>query len=218
MAMSTASAISRCVLSEIQSIVETMVGGREDAPAILAPDRAALTHGGLRSQMMRAAGELNALGIGRGDRVAIVLPNGPEMATAFLSVAAAASTAPLNPAYRAEELDFYLTDIGAKAIIVAEDETGPAVAVAERLGISVLRLVAETDAPAGSFRLEGAPTGRRAPSELASPDDVALLLHFRRAAGNRRRCRDEEHIPLHGLSPSSLPRPRAAGRSSTLCR
>ena len=138
-------------MSEIQSIVETMVGGREDAPAILAPDRAALTHGGLRSQMMRAAGELNALGIGRGDRVAIVLPNGPEMATAFLSVAAAASTAPLNPAYRAEELDFYLTDIGAKAIIVAEDETGPAVAVAERLGISVLRLVAETDAPAGSF-------------------------------------------------------------------
>lgn len=177
MAMSTASAISRCVLSEIQSIVETMVGGREDAPAILAPDRAALTHGGLRSQMMRAAGELNALGIGRGDRVAIVLPNGPEMATAFLSVAAAASTAPLNPAYRAEELDFYLTDIGAKAIIVAEDETGPAVAVAERLGISVLRLVAEADAPAGSFRLEGASTGRRAPSELASPDDVALLLH-----------------------------------------
>ena len=81
-------------------------------------------------------------GLGRGDRVAIVLPNGPEMATAFLSVAAAATTAPLNPAYRADELDFYLTDIGAKAILVADDETGPAVAVAERLGIAVLRLVA----------------------------------------------------------------------------
>lgn len=57
--------------------------------------------------------QLNALGLGRGDRVAIVLPNGPEMATAFVAVAAAASTAPLNPAYRADELDFYLTDIGA---------------------------------------------------------------------------------------------------------
>ena len=65
-----------------------------------------------------------------------MLPNGPEMATAFLSVAAAATTAPLNPAYRADELDFYLSDIGAKAILVAEDETGPAVAVAERLGIA----------------------------------------------------------------------------------
>ena len=54
---------------------------------------------------------LNALGIGRGDRVAIVLPNGPEMATAFVAVACGATTAPLNPAYRAEEFDFYLTDL-----------------------------------------------------------------------------------------------------------
>ena len=45
-------------------------------------------------------GRLNAIGIGRGDRVAIVLPNGPEMATAFLAVACGATTAPLNPAYR----------------------------------------------------------------------------------------------------------------------
>ena len=107
-------------------------------------------------------------GIGRGDRVAIVLPNGPEMATAFVAVAAAASTAPLNPAYRADELDFYLTDIGAKAILVAEDETGPAVAVAERLGIAVLRLVALRDAPAGSFTIEGAAIGPPAAPDIGA--------------------------------------------------
>ena len=50
--------------------------------------------------------------------MAIVLLNEPEMATAFVSVAAAATTAPLNPAYRADELDFYPSDIGAKAILV----------------------------------------------------------------------------------------------------
>jgi acyl-CoA synthetase (AMP-forming)/AMP-acid ligase II len=127
--------------------------------------------------MFATAEQLHALGIGRNDRVAIVLPNGPEMATAFLSVAACATTAPLNPAYRAEELDFYLSDIGARAILVAEDEAGPAVTVAEKLGIGVLRLIALRDAPAGSFRIEGKAIGPAAAPELAQPDDVALLLH-----------------------------------------
>nr|WP_245450713.1 acyl--CoA ligase [Pseudaminobacter arsenicus] len=163
-------------MSEQGSIIERLVRGQHDAPAILAPERSALTHGGLRRLMADAAGQLHARGIGRGDRVAIVLPNGPEMATAFLSVAAAATTAPLNPAYRAEELDFYLTDIGAKAILVAEDETGPAVSVAERLGIGVLRLVALHDAPAGSFRIESE-AGVPAASDLAQVEDAALLLH-----------------------------------------
>ena len=63
-----------------------------------------------------------------------------------------ATTAPLNPAYRADELDFYLTDIGAKAILVAAHETGPAIAVAERLGIDILRLVTTPDEPAGRDR------------------------------------------------------------------
>jgi acyl-CoA synthetase (AMP-forming)/AMP-acid ligase II len=119
---------------------------------------------------------LNALGLGRGDRVAIVLANGPEMATAFVSLAATLSTAPLNPAYRAEELEFYLSDIGAKAILVARDEAGPAVAVAERLGIAVIRLHADAADPAGAFSLDGPPLGSAA-SGLAEPDDVALLLH-----------------------------------------
>ena len=101
------------------SIVERLAAGADDAPAISAPDRITLTHGGLRRLISETAARLNALGLGRGDRVAIVLPNGPEMATAFVAVAAAASTAPLNPAYRADELDFYLSDIGAKAILVA---------------------------------------------------------------------------------------------------
>ncbi|SDA49760.1 acyl--CoA ligase [Mesorhizobium qingshengii] len=154
-----------------------LVAGADNAPAISAPDRPTLTHGGLRSLVAATAERLHALGIGRGDRVAIVLPNGPEMATAFVAVAAAASTAPLNPAYRADELDFYLTDIGAKAILVAADEAGPAVTVAERLGIGVLRLVALPDEPAGSFAIEGAAIGAPAAAEMAQDGDIALLLH-----------------------------------------
>jgi acyl-CoA synthetase (AMP-forming)/AMP-acid ligase II len=164
-------------LSETPSIIERLAAGADDAPAVLAPERATLSHGALRRQMLAATDQLHALGIGRNDRVAIVLPSGPEMATAFLSVAACATTAPHNPAYRAKEFDFYLSDIGARAILVSEDETGPAVTAAEKLGIGVLRLVPLKDAPAGSFRIDGKAIGPAAAAELAQPDDVALLLH-----------------------------------------
>ncbi|TJW74862.1 MAG: AMP-dependent synthetase, partial [Mesorhizobium sp.] len=78
-------------------LAHRLAPGAEDAPAIAAPERAALSHGRLRRLIQETVARLNALGIGRGDRVAIVLPNGPEMATAFIAIAAAASTAPLNP-------------------------------------------------------------------------------------------------------------------------
>ena len=89
-----------------------------DAPAILAPGRAALTYDGLRDHVARTGKALNACGIGRGDRVALQLPNGPEAAAAFLAIGAHAATAPLNPDYRADELRFYLSDLSAKAVIV----------------------------------------------------------------------------------------------------
>src|SRR5690606_4073411 len=131
----------------------------------------------LRQLMRDTVDRLAALGVGAGDRVAMVLPNGPEAATAFLSVAAGVATAPLNPAYGAEELDFYLGDIGPRAILVGADEAGPAVAVAQRLGIAVLRLVAAADGPAGAFTIEGEAAGPAVAPVPAGPDDVALLLH-----------------------------------------
>ncbi len=80
--------------------------------------------------MDRLVARLNTLGLGRGDRVAVVLPNGPQMALAFLSVACCATCAPLNPAYREPEYDFYLSDLGAKALIMPAGLESPARAVA----------------------------------------------------------------------------------------
>ena len=149
-----------------------------EAPAILAPERPTLGFGALRELADATVARLNALGIGRGDRVAIVLPNGPEMATAFVTVACGATTAPLNPAYRAEELDFYLSDLRAKALVVAESETGPAVEAARQHGARVLRLVTSPERPAGWFELtaesgDGAPVATGAAQE----EDEALVLH-----------------------------------------
>ncbi len=164
-------------MSETKTIIERIAAGSEAAPAIGAPERPVLTYGGLRAQMRLTAETLNRLGLGRNDRIAIILPNGPEMASAFVSVAAAATTAPLNPAYRAEELDFYLSDIGAKAIVIGKDEQGPSIAVAEKLGIAVLRLTFDPAEPAGTFAIDGPTVGPAISTGVAQGDDVALLLH-----------------------------------------
>ena len=80
-----------------------LAAGADDASAISAPERTTLTHRGLRELIADTAAALHARGIGRGHRVAIVLPNGPEMAAAFVCLAAGAATAPLNPGYREDE-------------------------------------------------------------------------------------------------------------------
>ncbi len=160
------------------STLQTLLAqGEAGAPAILAPDRAPLSHAGLRDLMSATVARLNALGIGRNDRVAMVLPNGPEMAAAFVAVGAGAATAPLNPGYRAEEFDFYLTDLKAKALLVEAGSSSPALEVAAKHGIPVIELSVPEGAPAGSFELSGEKLGEAAATGPAQAEDIALILH-----------------------------------------
>src|SRR2546421_40829 len=101
----------------IRDIISSMPPG---AVAVGAPSRRGATSEELLAQIDRTITSLNELGIGRGDRLAIVLDNGPEMASAFLGCASACTTAPLNPAYREDEFAFYLEDLKAKALLVAD--------------------------------------------------------------------------------------------------
>jgi acyl-CoA synthetase (AMP-forming)/AMP-acid ligase II len=156
------------------TVMTLLSRGDATAGALDAPGRATLTYGALRDLCTRTHAALNGFGIGRGDRVAIVLPNGPDMASSFVAIAATATTAPLNPAYREDEFDFYITDLKAKAIVVAADYNGPALPVAARHGVKVLRLT--PGAAAGDFTLAGEP-GTGAVAGFAGPDDVALVLH-----------------------------------------
>ncbi len=162
------------------TVLDLLAPHDAQSPAIGAPDRPWLTFGQLRDLCRTTRETLNGLGIGRGDRVAIVLPNGPEMATAFVTVATAATTAPLNPAYREDEFDFYLDDLRAKALVVAANEDGAAVAVARRRGLPLLRLAFDPHGPAGLFTLtlEGdAPGSDATTTGPAEAGDVALVLH-----------------------------------------
>jgi oxalate---CoA ligase len=154
-----------------------IASGRDDAVAIAAREAPPLTYAALRALIDHAVRSLNDLGIGRGDRVAIVLPNGPEMATAFLCVACAAASAPLNPAYRQDEFEFYLEDLAAKVLIVEAGSESPALRAAEKLGVKLITLTPEPQAGAGAFRLSGLASGGAARPGLAEAGDVALILH-----------------------------------------
>jgi len=161
------------------TLLELLSAGRPDAPALAAPGRPPLHHEGLRALVQATLATLNAHGIRRNDRVAIVLDNGPEMAACFVACAAGVTSAPLNPAYREDEFQFYLSDLRAKALIVARGSTSPAVAVAERQGIGIIDLVVEAGAPAGQFSLAPRALARQAAAQggPAQPQDLSMLLH-----------------------------------------
>ncbi|MDT8326838.1 MAG: acyl--CoA ligase [Roseovarius sp.] len=161
----------------MHTTMSALLSGHDgSAPAIGAPDRDWLSYDGLRSLSTEVKTALNNMGIGKGDRVAIVLPNGPEMATAFVTIAQVATTAPLNPAYREEEYDFYLSDLSAKALVVMAEYDGPALAAATKAGMAIVRLSVPDGAPAGHFTLSSESSGA-ADTDAPAADDVALILH-----------------------------------------
>jgi oxalate---CoA ligase len=149
--------------SRFENLQQLLAVASDSTIALRAPDRPAL----------------NSLGIVRNDRVAIVLPNGPEMAASFVAVASGATAAPLNPAYRADEFEFYLNDLKAKALLVERGSQSDAVAVATRLGIRVVEVVAAAAAGDISIALPGAaviaPPDTKA--VYAGGEDIALILH-----------------------------------------
>ncbi len=163
------------------SLRDLLASGSEDAPAISAPGRSPLAFGALRSLITQTVDQLNALGIGRNDRVAIVLANGPEMATCFMACASGVTSAPLNPAYRADEFEFYLSDLHARALIVEQGSTSAAVDVAAKMGVRVIDLVAHADQGAGYFTLQprdkGSSMAPAAHGGYAQAADVSMVLH-----------------------------------------
>jgi acyl-CoA synthetase (AMP-forming)/AMP-acid ligase II len=162
-------------LSCLDHVLEHQAKRIPDAPAILAPGRASLTYGGLHQHIDTTRRALRARGIGHRDRVAVMLPNGPEMAVTVVAVAASAACVPMNPAYEAEEVDRYFTDLRPRALIMQSGIDSPARRVALSRGIRVVELSSASDAEAGRFTLTGG-EGEPASDEQVRPSDVALLL------------------------------------------
>lgn len=158
----------------IGTTIARMAAGSPDDAALLAPQHRPLARGVLWDRVRAVGGALRLAGVGRGDPVALVTAGAADAAVAFLGIASHAACAPLNPAYREPELEFFLRDLDARALVVDREIASPASAVARASGIPVLELERIVEGGAGSFRLEG---DEGEPGDLAGAEDVALLLH-----------------------------------------
>lgn len=148
--------------------------GEEEHPALVAPERPTLSYKQLKQQIVDLAAQLNQLGIGRGDRIVIAMPNSPEMVVTFLTAAMCGTAAPLNPKYSKSEFVFYYEDLNASALIILDE----GVAAAKKALTDNMLLIQAKLQPEGlSFSLEGGNKRDARSTELAQPEDIAMILH-----------------------------------------
>ena len=156
------------------TLLDLLEYGASSHAAIVVPDGPTVTYDSLRQQVRTLSEWLRAMGLGRDDRVAIVLPNGIEMLIGFLAVAATGTAAPLNAAYKRDEFEFYLADAGAKALITSKEVGEEADRAAPE---SITRIDATLDTNGQvDFATTQDSTGP-GPGAPPDPDDVALVLH-----------------------------------------
>ena len=154
-----------------------------DTTAIVLPEQGIrVSYKSLCEQVSTMADALASLGIGRGDRVATVLPNGLPAIVSFIAASVAGTAAPLNPGYREDEFHFYLEDTNARVLLVPLDGAADARKAAERRGVPVYSLTMDE---AGFVRIVDAPPGKTAAPPTG--DDVALVLHTSGSTGRPKR-------------------------------
>lgn len=166
-------------IPKCSSIAQWLENITDDAgrPALLAPGKPMLTYAELKQHIENVSKTLRGFGISRKSRVAVISPNGPEMASAFLSVTSCAAYAPLNSNYKKEEYEFYLTDLKASALLVHCQLDTPAREVAQSKGIPVIEMIPGENKEAGWFELKGKPFAAASTQGVAEPDDTALILY-----------------------------------------
>ncbi len=124
------------------------------------------TYKELKERAEQAAGSMQALGIGKGDHVAILMPNGEEWLSLFYGAALiGAVTVPVNTRFKAAEIDFCLKKSGAKALFYVD----------RFLNIDFGAMVREIR-PAMAFEINALPAGKMK-SVQVNPQDL-LLIQF----------------------------------------
>jgi acyl-CoA synthetase (AMP-forming)/AMP-acid ligase II len=132
---------------DITTLVLQHASNRGDRPALIdGPSGRTITYCELDDQIAALRGGLRERGFGRGDRLALHLPNCPEFALAFDAAASAGGAATTaNPLYGADELGHQLEDSGAKILLTAPPMVEVARIAAARAGVKDVIVVGEAE-------------------------------------------------------------------------
>ncbi|HET6861973.1 MAG TPA: AMP-binding protein, partial [Pyrinomonadaceae bacterium] len=105
------------------SLAELLADPGSSGPAILSTSPLIeVSYQALADQVDRLSGQLISAGLKPGNCVAIVLPNSLEFLVIFLALTRARLVAlPLNPAYKREELRFFMEESEAQAVVTQGD-------------------------------------------------------------------------------------------------
>jgi acyl-CoA synthetase (AMP-forming)/AMP-acid ligase II/acyl carrier protein len=147
-----------------------------DRRAILAPGRLPMTYDALWLQTRDVVRGLRSLGLGRTDRVAVVLPDGPTAAVAMVAVAVGAVCVPLNPGFTYDEYRRYFGELHLAALLTHVHSNSPSRRSAQALGIPVIDVVTRSDDRAGAFSIVGQASRCATGDEFASSADDAFIL------------------------------------------
>jgi acyl-CoA synthetase (AMP-forming)/AMP-acid ligase II len=161
-------------------ILEVLEGGSPDKVAVTVSGGPSVTYADLRKQVDDLVLQLNRMGLGRGDRIAIALGNGLEMVASFLASATAGTAAPLNPSYKFDEFRFYLEDTRAKALIVPPLDLPEARRAAEEAGIQIIEASTDSEGRvvfSSSSLVQAEMAASSKSAGYPDDNDIALMLH-----------------------------------------
>ena len=138
----------------MEKTIRNMINQQNDDLIFLTSEKnEKISYGEFKIFNEKISRQLAAKDIINSDRAAIVLPNGPLMASSFLSISSYMSAAPLNPSYKQEEFEFYLDDLKPKFLLVEPNSKSLAVIAAKNLNIPVFETKISDNQPLGTFEL-----------------------------------------------------------------
>jgi long-chain acyl-CoA synthetase len=151
-----------------QNLLDT--AAKEGPHPALRMDEAALTYDEFREAALRVAAGLRSRGVEPGDRVGMVLPNVLSFPVVFYgALLAGAAVVPMNPLLKAREIEYYLTDSGARLIVAGTQSAEPAAEAAAAVGVDSVTV--DLAMP----REVMADEGLDAPVERADSDTAVIL-------------------------------------------
>ncbi|KAK7425191.1 hypothetical protein QQX98_000106 [Neonectria punicea] len=174
--------------------LQTAIKGSPSSVAVIIPSKPTpltITYAALDSQVAAFQRKLADVGITTGAPVSIALVNSYEFIVSFLAASwQRGIAAPLNPAYKQDEFEFYIDDVKSAIVLVPKGAWAagaPSVKAAKRFNAAVAECY--WDAAKGEVVLDvkdlGGLKGKKEKVLRAEPEDTALVLHTRLGPNDR---------------------------------